>query len=83
MVHLAEDIAIVNGALGGLLLGMSATGFLFLTGNITGLSFITQSIFDKLGFSSISYHYPTDVQVQSPCQIKVIGNGLFHMLLLR
>lgn len=42
-----DDFNIVNSTAGGLLLGISASTFLALTGNISGLSFITQSTYIK------------------------------------
>jgi len=55
-MHLSDNIALNQGLLGGLLLGSSATAFLFFTGKITGISGICEGVVKSDGADwNISY----------------------------
>ncbi len=55
-MHLADNIALNQGLIGGILLGSSASAFLFLTGKITGISGICENIVNPDGDDwNISY----------------------------
>lgn len=55
-MHLVQNIDFKNGLLGGVMLGLSASAFMFLTGKITGLSGIAEGVVSIKG-ESWNYSY--------------------------
>jgi uncharacterized protein len=58
-MHLAENIDLVSGTIGGVIIGIASTGFLIVTGKLTGISGIVENFLlptdDEKNAWSLSY----------------------------